>query len=57
LDFWFDGEEYKTKWVIYSLLYTFLSVTAKTLLEAGFLGLLTSSPEYLEPKPVPRPPF
>ena len=31
-----------------------LSVTAKTLLEVGFLGLVATSPEYLKPRPVPK---
>jgi len=48
------GSKYKTRWAQYSLAYAVLSVTAKTLLEVGFLGLVATSPEYLKPRPVPK---
>jgi hypothetical protein len=48
------GSEYKNKWARYSFAYAVLSVTAKTILEIGFLGLVATSPEYLKPRPVPK---
>jgi len=50
-------EEYKSKWAFYSLLYAVLSVTAKTVLEVGFLGLVNSSPEFLMLEPLPKTAF
>ena len=49
-----QGSEYKNKWARYSFAYAVLSVTAKTILEIGFLGLVATSPEYLKPRPVPK---
>jgi hypothetical protein len=49
-----NKKEYKTTWAKYSLAYAVLSVTAKTILEVGFLGLVATSPEYLKPRPVPK---
>lgn len=46
--------EYKNKWAKYSLAYAVLSVTAKTILEIGFLGLVATSPEYLKPRLAPK---
>jgi putative lipase involved disintegration of autophagic bodies len=46
--------EYKTKWAQYSFAYAVLSVTAKTILEIGFLGLVATSPEYLKPRLAPK---
>jgi len=51
-----DSEDYKLKWGKYSLAYAILSVTAKTFLEIGFLGLVATSPEFLKEKPVPTVP-
>lgn len=51
------GEEYKSKWALYSLLYAVLSVTAKTVLEVGFLGLVATSPEFLMLEPLPKTAF
>jgi hypothetical protein len=45
------NDEYKQKWAQYSLFYAILSVSAKTLLEVGFLGLVVQSPEYLLQRP------
>jgi hypothetical protein len=50
-------EEYKSKWALYSLLYAVLSVTAKTVLEVGFLGLVATSPEFLMLEPLPKTSF
>jgi len=46
--------EYKIKWAQYSFAYAVLSVTAKTILEIGFLGLVATSPEYLKPILAPK---
>lgn len=48
------GDVYKKQWAKYSMAYAILSVTAKTLLEVGFLGLLISSPDFLQSKPLPK---
>ena len=48
------GDVYKKQWAKYSMAYAILSVTAKTLLEVGFLGLLISSPDFLKSKPLPK---
>jgi hypothetical protein len=50
-------EEYKSNWALYSLLYAVLSVTAKTVLEVGFLGLVATSPEFLMLEPLPKTAF
>jgi hypothetical protein len=47
-------EEYKSNWALYSLLYAALSVTAKTVLEVGFLGLVSTSPEFLMLESLPK---
>ena len=47
-------DTYAKEWAKYSMAYAILSVTAKTLLEVGFIGLLVSSPNYLQSKPLPK---
>lgn len=49
-----DSDLYRSKWARFSFWYAFLSVSAKTILEVGFLGLVITSPEYLKQQPVSK---